>query len=95
MDASPLATETRPAGTAGATRAAHLAAFEAEIAAQHEAAAAKQAERGKRGARQRVLALLDGMKANARFTEVKPLYLRRSDRGGREVSFAMSFRFKE
>ncbi|HEX2282824.1 MAG TPA: hypothetical protein VHG52_13790, partial [Thermomicrobiales bacterium] len=31
----------------------------AEVDAQHEAAAAKQAERGKRGARQRVLDLLD------------------------------------
>src|SRR5262245_5527951 len=31
----------------------------AEVAAQNEAAAAKQAERGKRGARERVLALLD------------------------------------
>ncbi len=41
------------------SKARHLADFQEEVAEQHEAAAAKQAERGKRGARERVLALLD------------------------------------
>ncbi|MBA2277549.1 MAG: acyl-CoA carboxylase subunit beta [Chloroflexia bacterium] len=36
-----------------------MADFKAEIATQHDKAAAKQAKRGKRGARERVLALLD------------------------------------
>ncbi|MEA2597692.1 MAG: hypothetical protein QOF01_4161 [Thermomicrobiales bacterium] len=41
------------------TKADRLTALEGEVAAQHEAAAEKQALRGKRGARERVLALLD------------------------------------
>ena len=41
------------------SKAARLADLKRQIAAQHEAAAAKQATRGKRGARQRILALLD------------------------------------
>jgi propionyl-CoA/long-chain acyl-CoA carboxylase carboxyl transferase subunit len=40
-------------------KAARLTKLRQEIAAQNEAAAAKQAKRGKRGARERVLALLD------------------------------------
>jgi acetyl-CoA carboxylase carboxyltransferase component len=41
------------------TKATRLASLKAEVAAQHEVAAKKQAQRGKRGARERVLALLD------------------------------------
>jgi len=33
------------------------------------------------------------LKANPRFAEVKPLYLREAGSGGREVAFAMSFHF--
>jgi propionyl-CoA carboxylase beta chain len=50
-----------PPSAAGgpASRADRLVARRAELEAQHGAAAAKQAGRGKRGARERVLALLD------------------------------------
>jgi len=41
------------------SKAQHFADYRAEIEKQHETAAAKQAEKGKRGARERVLALLD------------------------------------
>ena len=41
------------------SKAEHFSDFKAKIAEQHEAAAAKQAKRGKRGAMERVLALLD------------------------------------
>ena len=41
------------------TKAAHLQDFRDQIAAQHEAAAEKQAKRGKRSAYQRVIDLLD------------------------------------
>ena len=54
-----------PAPPGPAARFAHL---RAEVDAQHAAAAAKQAERGKRGARERVLALLDP----GSFTELDP-----------------------
>jgi len=40
-----------------------------------------------------VLDILDRLKANPQFCDVKPLYLRDAGRGGREVAFAMSFRF--
>ena len=49
-----------------------------EIAAQHEASAAKQRERGKRGARERVLALLDADS----FVELDPLVQHRADAFG-------------
>src|ERR671920_2417926 len=54
----------------------------AEVAAQHEAAAAKQAERGKRGARQRVLDLLD----EGSFQELDPFVQGRSTTFGMERS---------
>ncbi len=41
------------------SKAAHFTDFKEKIGAQHDAAAAKQAKRGKRGAMERVLALLD------------------------------------
>ena len=50
----------------------------AEIAAQHEAAAAKQASRGKRGAYDRVLALLD----EGSFQELSPFVQSRATRFG-------------
>jgi len=48
---------------------------------------------GKATTESMVLKVLDTLKANPRFSEVKPLYLRAAGRGGREVAFAMSFRF--
>jgi len=48
---------------------------------------------GKATGESMVLKVLDTLKANPRFCEVKPLYLREAGRGGREVAFAMSFRF--
>ncbi len=40
-----------------------------------------------------VLDVLDRLKASPRFADVKPLYLREAGPGGREVAFAMSFRY--
>jgi hypothetical protein len=40
-----------------------------------------------------VLEVLDQLKANPRFADVKPLYLRESGRSRREVAFSMSCRF--
>jgi acetyl-CoA carboxylase carboxyltransferase component len=54
----------------------------AEVAAQHEAAAVKQAARGKRGARERVLALLD----EGTFQELAPFVQGRATRFGMERS---------
>ena len=54
------------------------AARAAEVAAQHDAAAAKQATRGKRGARERVLALLD----EGSFQELSPFVQSRATRFG-------------
>ena len=54
------------------------AARAAEVAAQHEAAAAKQAARGKRGAYERVLALLD----EGSFQELSPFVQSRATRFG-------------
>lgn len=50
----------------------------AEVAAQHEAAASRQAERGKRGARERVLALLD----EGSFQELDPFVQGRATQFG-------------
>ena len=58
--ASPAPESAQPdANVSRPTKAEHLASLKGEIEAQHAAAAAKQATRGKRGARERVLALLD------------------------------------
>lgn len=54
------------------------AARAAEVAAQHEAAAARQATRGKRGAYERVLALLD----DGSFQELSPFVQSRATRFG-------------
>ena len=54
----------------------------AEVEAQHVAAAAKQADRGKRGARQRVLELLD----EGSFQELDPFVQHRADQFGMERS---------
>ncbi|MEZ4563528.1 MAG: acyl-CoA carboxylase subunit beta [Thermomicrobiales bacterium] len=54
------------------------AARAAEVSAQHEAAAAKQATRGKRGAYERVLALLD----EGSFQELSPFVQSRATRFG-------------
>jgi len=48
---------------------------------------------GKATTESMVLEVLDTLKANPRIAEIKPLYLREAGRGGREVAFAMSFRF--
>ena len=48
---------------------------------------------GKATTESMVLEVLDTLKANPRFAEIKPLYLREAGRSGREVAFAMSFRF--
>ncbi len=64
------------------TKAGHLADVQRQIADQHVAAAAKQAERGKRGAHQRVLALLD----EGSFRELDPFVRHRVARFGMEQS---------
>ena len=64
------------------SKAARLADLTREIAAQHAAAAAKQAERGKRGARERVLALVDG----GSFRELDPFVRHRAAQFGMERS---------
>ena len=64
------------------SKAEHLADFKRQIAAQHEAAAAKQAERGKCGARERVLALLD----EGSFQELDPFVRHRATQFGMDQS---------
>jgi propionyl-CoA carboxylase beta chain len=64
------------------TKAAHLADLKREVAAQHHAAAAKQAERGKRGAWDRVLALLD----TGSFQELDPFVQHRATQFGMDKS---------
>ncbi|CAA9566502.1 MAG: Acetyl-coenzyme A carboxyl transferase alpha chain / Acetyl-coenzyme A carboxyl transferase beta chain; Propionyl-CoA carboxylase beta chain [uncultured Thermomicrobiales bacterium] len=64
------------------SKAGRLAAMKEEIAAQHAAAAAKQAERGKRGARERVLTLLD----EGSFRELDPFVRHRATDFGLERS---------
>lgn len=71
-----MADETN--GRQVATKAERLAGLKAEIAAQHEAAAAKQALRKKRGARERVLALLD----EGSFQELDPFVRHRATQFG-------------
>jgi acetyl-CoA carboxylase carboxyltransferase component len=63
-----------------ATKAERLAERKQEIAAQHEAAAAKQAKRGKRGAQERVMALLD----EGSFQELDPFVQHRAGQFGME-----------
>ncbi|MFN8591848.1 MAG: acyl-CoA carboxylase subunit beta [Thermomicrobiales bacterium] len=69
-------------GDAGVTSDRHKASVRetrAEaVAAQHEAAAARQAERGKRGARERLLALLD----EGSFQEIDPFVQHRATQFG-------------
>jgi acetyl-CoA carboxylase carboxyltransferase component len=67
-------TETRSTGHKAAIRAERAA----EVAAQHAAAAEKQAARGKRGARERVLSLLD----DGSFQELDPFVQGRATRFG-------------
>src|SRR3712207_227144 len=64
------------------SKAEHLADLKREIAEQHAAAAARQAERGKRGARERVLALLD----EGTFQELDPFVRHRAAEFGMERS---------
>jgi acetyl-CoA carboxylase carboxyltransferase component len=61
-------------------KADRLSSFQADVAAQHEAAAAKQGQRGKRGARERVLALLD----EGSFQELDPFVRHRAKEFGME-----------
>jgi len=63
-------------------KAARLAELRAEIEAQHAAAAEKQAGRGKRGARERVLALLD----EGSFTELDRFVRHRATEFGMDRS---------
>lgn len=60
------------------SKAERLATLKKEIAAQHTAAAEKQATRGKRGARERVLALLD----EGSFDELDPFVKHRATQFG-------------
>ncbi|MEJ7761747.1 MAG: acyl-CoA carboxylase subunit beta [Thermomicrobiales bacterium] len=71
-----------PAATAGRGKAARFAATRAELEAQHAVAAERQAARGKRGARERVLALLDP----DTFQELDPLVRHRATGQGMERS---------
>jgi acetyl-CoA carboxylase carboxyltransferase component len=63
-----------------ATKAERLGTLKNEVAEQHEAAAKKQAARGKRGARERVLALLD----EGSFQELDPFVRHRATQFGME-----------
>jgi acetyl-CoA carboxylase carboxyltransferase component len=65
-----------------AHKAERLEKLRAEIAEQHKSAAAKQAERGKRGARERVLALLD----EGSFQELDPFVTHRATQFGMDRS---------
>ncbi|MGH2558304.1 MAG: acyl-CoA carboxylase subunit beta [Thermomicrobiales bacterium] len=60
------------------SKSERLAERKAEVAAQHDAAAEKQAKRGKRGARERVLALLD----EGSFRELDPFVQHRATQFG-------------
>ncbi len=62
------------------SKAQHLADFRAEISAQHEAASVKQALKGKRGAMERVISLLDP----DTFIELDPLVRHRANQFGME-----------
>ncbi len=64
------------------SKAGHLADLQREIAEQHAAAAAKQAGRGKRGARERLLVLLD----EGTFQELDPFVRHRATQFGMERS---------
>ena len=64
------------------SKAAHLADFKTQISDQHSAAATKQAARGKRGARERVLALLD----EGSFLELDPFVRHRAEHFGMELN---------
>jgi acetyl-CoA carboxylase carboxyltransferase component len=78
-----LARTTSPPNAAPAiSKAVRLAARKRDIAAQHDAAAAKQAKRGKRGARERVLALLD----EGSFQELDPFVQHRAHQFGMDAS---------
>jgi hypothetical protein len=48
---------------------------------------------GKASGERQVLDVLDRLKTNPKFVDVKPLYLREAGRGTREVAFAMSFQY--
>ncbi|MGI8642515.1 MAG: acyl-CoA carboxylase subunit beta [Thermomicrobiales bacterium] len=63
-------------------KAARLAALHQEVATQHAAAAEKQASRGKRGAMERVLALVDA----GTFQELDPFVRHRSSEFGMDKS---------
>ena len=76
-------TDTDTTSASAATdrhKAARRRQLAAEVAAQHAAAAGKQAERGKRGARERVLALLD----EGTFQELDPFVRHRAHELGME-----------
>jgi len=64
------------------SKSERLGALRAEIEAQHAAAAEKQATRNKRGARERVLALLD----EGSFDELDPFVQHRASQFGMDRS---------
>jgi acetyl-CoA carboxylase carboxyltransferase component len=72
------AAKMRATNPAAMTKAERLADLKRQIAAQHEAAAEKQRARGKRGARERVLALLD----EGSFEELDPFVQHRATQFG-------------
>src|SRR5215208_2392812 len=74
------ATETSRERRVKASKAERLDFLKREVAAQHDAAATKQATRGKRGARERVLALLD----EGSFQELDPFVRHRATQFGME-----------
>jgi acetyl-CoA carboxylase carboxyltransferase component len=75
-----VASTLRATAPIAPTKADRLAELNAEVAAQHEAAAAKQRQRGKHGARERVLALLD----EGSFQELDPFVQHRATQFGME-----------
>src|SRR5215211_236682 len=74
------ATDTSTEHITKASKADRLASLKEEVAAQHAAAAERQATRGKRGARERVLALLD----EGSFQELDPFVRHRATQFGME-----------
>ncbi len=76
------AAKPRATNPAAMTKAERLADLKRQIAAQHEAAAEKQRARGKRGARERVLALLD----EGSFEELDPFVQHRATQFGMDRS---------
>src|SRR5215216_1648350 len=80
MRSGPMAEESVGTNELATSKAERLETIKSEIDAQHAAAAEKQATRGKRGARERVLALLD----EGSFDELDPFVRHRAHELGME-----------